>query len=187
MAEIKSTLDLVMERTRDMTLSPEERREILARDREKKARGILLRLTEGSLDPDNLRQAAVEASSAEEAPALVGDMRRLLVHDLSLDQDLGPAAAGIEVLAGRAAVEPLQALQAIQREYRQALDELESQGAAEALKDLAARGITGSALRPKPTRTADFEKRAAALHGRFADRFEQTRRALQQAASPARG
>ncbi|MBW2141860.1 MAG: hypothetical protein JRG97_12465 [Deltaproteobacteria bacterium] len=42
MAEIKSTLDLVMEKTKDMVLSDEDKQEVLNRERENRACGLLL-------------------------------------------------------------------------------------------------------------------------------------------------
>ena len=181
MAEIKSTLDLVMERTRNMRPSREEREEMLARDREKKAKGLLLRLSEGHLKTENLREAAVDAAGPEEAEALEAELKRLLIQDLSLDQDPGPAVAALEVLAGRPAIEPLQALLALQKDYTNDMAELEAQAAAQALEKLAARGITGSALRPKPVRTPAFEAKRLDLRRRLEGRFEQVRRVLQEA------
>lgn len=181
MAEIKSTLDLVMERTRDMRPSRKEREEMLAREREKRAKGLLLRLNEGHLKPESLRQAAVEAAGPDEARALEAELLRLLVQDLNLDQDLGPAIiSSIEVLAGQAAVDSLHALQALQKEYRSDLAVLETQAAAEVLQDLAGRGITGSALRPKPALTPAFEEQRLNLRRGADGRFEQVRRDLQQ-------
>jgi hypothetical protein len=185
MAEIKSTLDLVMERTRNMRPSREEREEMLAREREKKAKGLLLRLSEGHLRPENLHEAAAEAAGPEETEALEAELRRLLVQDLSLDQDPGPAVAGLEALAGQAAVEPFQALLALQKEYRNDLAELDAQAAAQALQDLADRGLTGSALRPKPDRTPGFEEERLDLRRRAGRRFEQVRRNLAEAVGPA--
>jgi hypothetical protein len=185
MAEIKSTLDLVMERTRDMRPSRKEREEMLAREREKRAKGLLLRLNEGHLKPESLRQAAVEAAGPDEARALEAELLRLLVQDLSLDQDLGPAVGGLEALAGETASEPLQALQVLWQEYRDGLAVLEGQAAAEVLQDLARRGITGSALRPKAARTPALEARQSDLRRRMETGFEQARRALQEVVGPA--
>lgn len=185
MAEIKSTLDLVMERTRNMRPSREEREEMLAREREKKAKGLLLRLSEGQLRPDNLYAAVVEAGGPEEAETLAAGLRRLLVEDLNLDQDPGPIAAAFEALAGPAMAAPLQALQALQQEYRDNLAVLEDKAAAQALKKMADRGITGPALRPKPAWTPEIDEQRLQLRRRAESRFEQVRRVLAAAVGPA--
>ena len=49
MAEIKSTIDLVMERTKDMVQSKEEKDKAEEEKRENKARGLLLKLREDEI------------------------------------------------------------------------------------------------------------------------------------------
>lgn len=55
MGEIKSTLDLVMERTRHMTLSAEEKDRQTKADFDKRLQGLLLQYAEGALSTEALR------------------------------------------------------------------------------------------------------------------------------------
>ncbi len=72
MAEIKSTLDLIMEKTRDMSLTEEEKKAIQYREMEGKVRGLLTRYADGLIEFDNF---ADEIKTFEE-------------HDQSMVQDI---------------------------------------------------------------------------------------------------
>jgi len=56
MSEIKSTLDLIMERTRGLTLSEEDKREINRKNMEDKVSGLVQRYLDGTLLPSELDQ-----------------------------------------------------------------------------------------------------------------------------------
>ena len=62
MAELKSTLELVMERTRNMVESPEERARKQAEERTARAKGILLRLREEQIRPEELPRVLEDAA-----------------------------------------------------------------------------------------------------------------------------
>lgn len=56
MAEIKSTLELILERTRNMTLSEEERREQATKEFREKVNGFLQKYLDELMDMDHLLQ-----------------------------------------------------------------------------------------------------------------------------------
>jgi hypothetical protein len=55
MAEIKSTLDLIMEKTKGLTLSPKEKEEIRREEWAKKARGWIQKFLDGWIDMDKVK------------------------------------------------------------------------------------------------------------------------------------
>ncbi len=55
MAEIKSTIDLIMERTKDLSASREEREAYQRREREKHIRGLIQRLVDDSITLDGVK------------------------------------------------------------------------------------------------------------------------------------
>jgi hypothetical protein len=57
LTEIKSTIDLIMERTRGMTLSPEEKEQYRREDFRKKAKGSSVRLLENQTAADDVLTA----------------------------------------------------------------------------------------------------------------------------------
>ena len=65
MAEIKSTLDLIMEKTKGLTLSPKEKEELRREEWLKKARGWIQKFLDGWVDLDRVKNEL----SSQEAPA----------------------------------------------------------------------------------------------------------------------
>jgi hypothetical protein len=55
MAEIKSTIDLIMERTKSLAASPEERESYQRQEREKRLRGLVQRLLDDNLTLDGVK------------------------------------------------------------------------------------------------------------------------------------
>ena len=55
MAEIKSTLDLIMEKTRNLTLTEEERAEMRRKEVEGKVKGLWRKFLDGLLDPSDFK------------------------------------------------------------------------------------------------------------------------------------
>ena len=96
MAEIKSTLDLIMEKTAGLTMSREEKEAAAAEEREKRARGLALRLLEGALRPRDL-EAEISGAAGEDRGGFLG----LVGADLIQEADLGgePGSGLEEALA----------------------------------------------------------------------------------------
>jgi hypothetical protein len=85
-AEIRSTIDLMMERTRGMTLSTSERDDLRREEFAKRAKGLRLRLlTEGENIEDIL--SAIDAESPEDRDALRKALWQVMVEMLPLNGD----------------------------------------------------------------------------------------------------
>ena len=156
MAEIKSTLDLIMEKTAGLVMTDEEKARAKSQEREKQARGLAIRLLDGSLRIRALEKEVVK--SGGENPE---EFRRMVGQSLIREADLGVEAGnGSDPLSGTSFQEGLTALwpqraeeitaavDLCEREYGHALVELKSQKAEEIMDGLKNRGIYGSALRP---------------------------------------
>ena len=146
MGEIKSTLDLVMERTRHLSLSAEEKEEQRREEFEKRLQGLLQQYADEALPRDELRDrmAALGTEMDMAAPrrAAVAVLRRIdpdRENDrwLALLDDLAPDI-------GR----PLEDILAAYQKDRAAL----LQAGQAQVRDRLARdhGITGSAVVPNP-------------------------------------
>jgi len=60
MGEIRSTLDIIMEKTKGLTMTEEEKREFKRREMAGKARGLIQKYVDGIIDPDRVKiEAAV--------------------------------------------------------------------------------------------------------------------------------
>jgi hypothetical protein len=73
MAEIRSTLDIIMEKTEGLTMSAEERKAIQRKEIEGKIRGLVQRYLDGALDLEKLR---------DEIAAMQGDRQSMAMESL---------------------------------------------------------------------------------------------------------
>lgn len=64
MAEIKSTIDLIMERTKNLSASSEERKAYHRQEREKYIRGLIQRLLDDNLNLDNVKDELAKENGA---------------------------------------------------------------------------------------------------------------------------
>jgi len=155
MGEIKSTLDLVMERTRHLSLTNEEKARQNLTAFESRLRGLLQKYSDGILSIDDfqdelaLEQKAHQISSRKLVIKAIFDRvdphqdNRLWI-DLIAKLDLSLRDPLIEILA----------------DFHQHVADLARVHGRSYLKDLAAnRGIMGSAVVPNLDQDADYEKR----------------------------
>jgi hypothetical protein len=145
MAEIKSTLDLIMERTKNMQLSPAEKAEIRYRETSGTVRGWLQKFADGLLSVETLHSLYAEASG--KSPEVRDLMRAALIERISLDGENTDTIALIERLLD-IRTEPLKDLI---RSFRNKRKRLDQQGRNTARAALADCGITGGAVVPNPS------------------------------------
>jgi len=134
MAEIKSTLDLIMERTKNLTLTEEEKKTIRAKEVKSRVRGWLQRYRDGAMIIRDLKEnMARERSTFPEAAALL--QAECLAHlepeadNRKLFQMMGEIL-GIDAAPFQRLIDDFneETLQHRVRETRNALDVLHAQG-----------------------------------------------------------
>jgi len=163
MAEIKSTLDLIMERTAKLTLSDQEKAELKAEERRRKVKGLAVRLLEGSLVP-----AALERETSAWEGEEGGELRRELAWELlslvDLERagwlDLGPV---LRILLGEKGDLAGKMMDQARQGYGDEAARVEARKEAEVLRELDGRGIRGTSLRPKVKSGLDQEPFKAGL------------------------
>ena len=79
MAEIKSTLDLIMERTKNLSLTPEERTEIRLKEIQAKVNGWTQRYIDGLLNASDVKNE-LESLKEDKDAALVFCRKAALAH-----------------------------------------------------------------------------------------------------------
>ena len=159
MAEIKSTLDLVMERTRHLTMSTEERAGQRKKDFEKKLNGLLQQYEDKVLDLDEL----MERISALQA-------------NLHLDDDLSVASAVVQriqpgmdnahwlALIKRFAPGVVTQLEEVLADNQERVAALVRKGEQDHVEHLAREhDIQGSAVVPNLNKDAPIQKKLSAL------------------------
>jgi len=144
MTEIKSTLDLIMEKTRDLLPSEEEKKALLEKEWAGKIRGLVQRVLDGRMTPEALRSGF--SSSPPPPPGINPDalLKRELLGKIDPDEDNGRILHLLETICGEDTGELNRGIAG----YLWRVEEKKAALSAVALEDLASRGITGAAVSP---------------------------------------
>jgi len=162
MAEIKSTLDLVME-TKNLSLSDEEKQAQKQKEVESRIRGLLQKYQDGWLNKD---QAKTDYESLKKDLALSDDNAMLneIISRLDYNRD---NQALLELLAECCRVNPT-ALEAIINDCRRAHHAAAGERKAQLKENLArTHAISGTAVVPNLETDAQWRREEAALRSRF--------------------
>lgn len=144
MAEIKSTLDLVMEKTRHLTLSREEKEAQQREDTAKRLRGLVQKFQDGRLDQGQFVRQLEEMGKNGAA-----DVRGLLVGELlqGLEVD-GKNDARLVLLSEVCGVD-VRGVEAVCRDYQETIRSMSRERVRQMRQNLAReRGISGSSVIP---------------------------------------
>jgi len=160
LAEIRSTIDLMMERTRGMTLSLDERERLRKEDLRKRARGFRIKLLQNPSAAEEIL-SSLDEHGAEDRKLLEKLVWEEMVESLPLDHQMLQHIDLMEKLTQASIKKPI--LQQIRSRFKTLLkDQAEERHKilAREKKKLAVLGISGSAVAPKiPKQTplqADF-------------------------------
>lgn len=148
MAKIKSTLDLIMEKTKHLSLSEEEKRALEEQELSKRVQASLFRYLNEERDADFL------AHELDHLPVGKGKdgrsiCRELLAAAISPSGDDERVFEAVGRLFGQQERERWQeAVAPLKRQYREALEGDRREVGKRCLEDLAALGLKGPALLP---------------------------------------
>jgi len=184
MAEIKSTLDLVMEKTKGLVQSEEEKKEIQAQERRNRARSLLLQLKEGRIKPDKLAGALAQWGE-EEAAFIKPVFFKLLLESIALGEDNSVFLDGIKALSASPGDDAAKDIEAILKEYDRSIIDLAFIYRKKLLQELESRGISGSAVVPKVDRDPAWAKARKEIRDRFEARLNRARALLVEKIQPA--
>lgn len=151
MAEIKSTMELVMERTRNLTMSEEERREQQAAEFRAGLNRLIQRYLQSDLDKDRFQKELSRLEKDFPGPDLPPAAAEIAKR-IDPDEDNGPLlkllrdgcekdVAGIEALLGR---------------YVENADLVAALASGKILEDLIKFGISGTAVIPNISADKDL-------------------------------
>ena len=170
MAEIKSTLELVMEKTSGLVQTEDDRKLEKARELENRAKGILLALEEGR-------------ETLEDLPNLIAgddkdDLLSALICQTAENLTLESAPSLYEVLSAlceKACSAPAEEITSLAAEYQSRGSVLTQEASDRFLDELAARGISGSAVSPNPDADPDYVLSLAELRAEYETKLEKAR------------
>lgn len=169
MGEIKSTLELAMERTRNLVPTREEREAMARREDETRVQAAVRRLLDGELAPEALADLVARQEAERPAfpwrEALCRETARALVPG----ENHGPLLQALRALDCPRAVDLDQAVtEALAR-----AEELDRETAERVRATLAAEGIRGTAVIPNQEADAFWQQERERLRDAFAARRDE--------------
>jgi hypothetical protein len=144
MGEIKSTLDLVMEKTKHLTMSEKEKKEGRIRDAGGKIKGMIQKFEDGWMNDIQFKKELDKIEESIDIPVLATLLEELL-EGLNLFEDNRQRLKLLHDFCGLPVEEILSALEKFNEEHQHALHEIMESKKAEIDKK---HGISGSAVTP---------------------------------------
>jgi hypothetical protein len=148
MAEIKSTLELALERTKKISISEEEREKIKQQETLQNVNGLFLRYREGRL---SLNEILKDIERMDEKTGTLSKEILLsqCIDALSLNEEDERLLRGIEALKGREIDDLRAKLHHLLSQYQREKDRVKEEVAVRSTEALRRDGISGSAVEPK--------------------------------------
>ncbi len=162
MGEIRSTLDIIMEKARGVKVTDEDKAAFMRREVEGKIRGIIQRHLNGVIDTERL-QSEIESLGADRHEIAVAALRRECLERMVLDGDNRPL---LDILAHIAGFDTRPVEELFLR-YRKDLEAKRVDREAVLREQLTHQGISGSAVVPNLMADPQWIRDAAEASERF--------------------
>jgi hypothetical protein len=177
MAEIKSTLELAMERTKKIAISEEEREEIKRKEIMQKATGLFHRYMEGHI-PFNEILKEIERMEEKTGTIVKGFLLTQWINALSLNDKEERFIKGIESFKNRGINEVTQKLRHLLSQYRTEKEKVKQEVKVQSIEALRKEGIYGSAVEPNIEVSQLWEKKLGKLDHFYGERLKEIKEQL---------
>lgn len=162
MGEIRSTLEIIMEKTKDLNLTADEKRELREKEIKTKTRGLLQRYLDGALSLGKFKAEFGALSSGGEASA--GNvLRREIIGRLAPEKDNAPLFQALRSVLG---IDP-DSWRRVIKEFQRELEEEKTAQENKLRQKLLERGISGTAIIPNLRGDQAWSEYLAAARGRL--------------------
>lgn len=148
MGEIKSTLELAMDRTKHLAVSEKEKKEMKQKEVLQKASGLFHRYREERLSLNDVLKE-VERMEGKTAITVKAYLLSHWIDALSLDDDNERILKGVESLKEKSVAEVRQRFDRLLSQYQREKDEAKEKTGVQLVEALKKGGIWGSAVEPK--------------------------------------
>jgi hypothetical protein len=148
MGEIKSTLELAMERTKRFAVSEKEKDEIKQKEALRKATSLFHRYREGHLSLNDVLKE-VERMERKTATTVKEYLLSRWIDALSLDEDNERILKGVESLKEKSIAEVKQRFDRLLSLYQKEKEKVKEKAEVQLVEALKKDGIWGSAVEPK--------------------------------------
>ena len=156
MGEIKSTLDIIMEKTRHLVLSPEERQQVERDEQLRKVPGYVQKLLDSVWDLDELLGAVANIPEGYR-PEIRQELVRRLVMELDFQDRGRRCLAALERLADSEGQLKLREFREIMDRFDEAHQRMVTADTERSLARLASLGISGSAVLARGEKDRQWE------------------------------
>ena len=167
MGEIKSTLDLVLEKTKNLTLSKEEKLSLAREELDKKVQALLYRYTDNSITTGRLKEEIEKLDTKVHGLAYTLLKKHLLTH-FDLDSDNSSILSALGEIAGFDIVPHT----ILQKEYQSEKQKTKRAFIEKTLVALQARGISGSAVVPNLNHIPEWDQFLPGLRKKYQERLK---------------
>ena len=162
MGEIKSTLDIIMEKTQDLTMSDEEKQAFKEQEMAGKVRGLIQKNLDGILEMGRLKiEAAALAGRDEEM------VRAMIIKEsiarIEMGEDNEPVLRILEEAAGL----DTKSIRGALKESEGRLEQEKRVREKELMKSLGKKEISGSAVIPNVEADPEWVQRASEVRKEF--------------------
>lgn len=169
MAEIKSAIELAMERTKGLVMDEGEKEQSARREAEGRLQALIRRYTEGMIDIDRFRGQFEDFELAE-------PIKRSMAIDLITGQlDLAGESEGpfamLHACCGHIGEALMRELDDIRQEFDTAMGHRTEDVRARVMQRLAGMGISGSAVEPNLTEWDEWKEAADETRELFSKRL----------------
>jgi hypothetical protein len=148
MGEIKSTLELAMERTKHFAISEKEKEEVKQKEVLQKATSLFHRYREGHLSSNEVLKE-IEKMERRTATTVKEYLLSHWIDALSLDDDGERILKGVESLKERSIAEVKQRFHHLLSQYQREKEKVKEKTGVQLIEALKKDGIGGSAVEPK--------------------------------------
>jgi hypothetical protein len=174
MGEIKSTLEIIMEKTKDLTLTEEEKKEFKQKDMAGKIKGIIQKFLDGILDLNRLKMeiAALEKDNQDMVTRLIFDE---LLPRIKHEEDNTPF---LQILDTREGIDTSH-IKDILTDFNKKLTKEKAVHEEGLMKSMEHKGISGSAVIPNINADPDWVNNISEMSKEFEERLRLYRKNLQ--------
>jgi hypothetical protein len=152
MAEIKSTLDIIMERTKNLTMTNKEKASFRREEAEGKVKGWIQKYEDGVIELDALRSEFKKEQT--EYPEVGHILRSQLIACLRLNGDNGKILRLLEEVLGIST----NTIKDMIQSHKQEMEILRSNRIESLREELKRRKIYGSAVVPNPDHAGNWQE-----------------------------
>ena len=177
MGEIKSTLELAMERTKKFTLSDKDKEEIKQKEVLQKASSLFHRYRNGHLSLNEVRKE-VEKMEGKAATEVKESLLSQWIDALSLNDDDEKTLKGIESLKQQGIDEIKEKFHHLLSQYQEEKEKVKEKTRGQLSDSLKREGIYGSAVEPNLEKSDPWNKESEKLDLSFKAKLEEIKEQL---------